>query len=63
MLNFLDAMGDTIQLQSNKFAMGVKNMATSDSKLNDSTDKNYHEHWQAFITSHSCPVCSLNVGQ
>ena len=40
----LDAMGDTIQLQSNKFAMGVKNTATSDSKLNDSTDKNYHDH-------------------
>lgn len=59
----LDVMADRIQQQSNQFAMGVKNKATSNSKLNDGPDENYHDSWQAFITSHSCPVQSLNLGQ
>lgn len=35
----LDVMGDRIQQQSNQFAMGVKNKATSNSKLNDGPDE------------------------
>ena len=33
-------VADRIQSQSNKFAMGVENEATGDSKLNDSPDFN-----------------------